>query len=65
MVGAVIMTHGDDQGLILPPKIAPLQAVIVPIYKNDAEKSSVLESANSVFKELKDSGIRVKLDDRE
>ncbi len=65
MVGAVIMTHGDDQGLILPPKIAPLQAVIVPIYKNDAEKTSVLESATSIFKELKDSGIRVKLDDRE
>ena len=65
MVGAVIMTHGDDQGLILPPKIAPLQVVIVPIYKNDTEKSSVLESTNSVFKDLKDSGIRVKLDDRE
>src|SRR5512139_113 len=65
MIGAVIMTHGDDQGLILPPKIAPFQAVIVPIYKSDAEKSKVMEVANKVFSELKGAGIRVKMDDRE
>jgi prolyl-tRNA synthetase len=65
MIGAVIMTHGDDQGLILPPKIAPFQAVIVPIYKSDAEKSKVMEVANKVFLELKGAGVRVKMDDRE
>jgi prolyl-tRNA synthetase len=65
MIGAVIMTHGDDQGLILPPKIAPFQAVIVPIYKSDAEKSKVMDVADKVFLELKGAGIRVKMDDRE
>ncbi|MEW6030611.1 MAG: proline--tRNA ligase [Chloroflexota bacterium] len=65
MVGAIIMTHGDDQGLVLPPRLAPIQAVIVPIYKNDAEKSKVMEAANRVFAELKAAGIRLKMDDRE
>ncbi|HET9910390.1 MAG TPA: proline--tRNA ligase [Anaerolineales bacterium] len=64
MIGAVIMTHGDDQGLIMPPKIAPIQAVIVPIYKSDDEHSKVMEVANKVFTELKAAGIRVKMDDR-
>jgi prolyl-tRNA synthetase len=59
------MTHGDDQGLILPPKIAPFQAVIVPIYKSDAEKNKVMDVANKVFLELKGAGVRVKMDDRE
>src|SRR5271168_94676 len=44
-IGAIIMVHGDDQGLILPPRLAPFQVVIVPIYKTDDEKSSVLENA--------------------
>jgi len=65
MIGAVIMTHGDDQGLVMPPKLAPIQAVIVPIYKNDAEKSKVMEVADKVFFELKAAGIRIKMDDRE
>ncbi len=65
MIGAIIMVHGDDQGLILPPRIAPIQAVIVPIYKNDAEKSKVMEVADRIFKELKLAKIRVKMDDRE
>jgi prolyl-tRNA synthetase len=65
MIGAIIMTHGDDQGLVLPPRLAPIQAVIVPIYKNDAEKVKVMEVANRVFKELKSAGIRVKMDDRD
>jgi prolyl-tRNA synthetase len=65
MIGAIIMVHGDDQGLILPPRLAPTQAVIVPIYKNDAEKTKVIEAANQLFKELKSAGIRVKMDDRE
>jgi prolyl-tRNA synthetase len=65
IIGAMIMVHGDDQGLVLPPRLAPTQAVIVPIYKNDAEKSKVMEVADRVFKELKDAGIRLKMDDRE
>src|SRR5512147_378633 len=64
-IGAVIMTHGDDQGLILPPRLAPIQAVIVPIFRDDAEKSKVMEVADKVFLELKGAGIRVKMDDRE
>ena len=65
MVGAIIMTHGDDKGLILPPRLAPIQVVIVPIYRNDAEKSVVMETANRIFAELKSAGIRQKMDDRE
>jgi prolyl-tRNA synthetase len=65
MVGAIIMTHGDDQGLVLPPRLAPVQVVIVPIYKNDAEKSRVMTVAKRVFLALKDAGIRLKLDERE
>ena len=62
-VGAIIMTHGDDQGLILPPRLAPIQVVIVPIYKNDEEKAAVLPVAEAVEKSL--SAFRVKLDTRE
>jgi prolyl-tRNA synthetase len=65
IIGAIIMVHGDDQGLVLPPRLAPIQAVIVPIYKNDAEKSKVMEVADRVFKELKAAGIRIKMDDRD
>ncbi len=65
MIGALIMVHGDDQGLVIPPRIAPTQVVIVPIYKNDAEKTKVMDVADRVFKELKDAGVRLKLDDRE
>ena len=65
MVGAIIMTHGDDKGLILPPRLAPIQVVIVPIYRNDTEKGVVMETANRVFAELKAAGIRLKMDDRE
>jgi prolyl-tRNA synthetase len=65
MIGAVIMVHGDDQGLKLPPVIAPIQVVIVPIFKSDEEKKGVMEAADRVFRELKAAGIRVKMDDRE
>lgn len=65
IIGALIMVHGDDQGLVLPPRLAPIQAVIVPIYKNDAEKTKVMEAADRVFKELKTAGIRLKMDDRD
>jgi prolyl-tRNA synthetase len=65
IIGALIMVHGDDQGLVLPPRLAPIQAVIVPIFKNDTEKSKVMEAADRIFKELKDAGIRLKMDDRD
>ncbi len=65
VVGALIMVHGDDQGLILPPKLAPYQAVIVPIFKTDEEKTSVLESARKLKEELGRANIRVILDERE
>ncbi len=61
-IGAIIMTHGDDQGLILPPRLAPIQAVIVPIFHDDAEKGPVMAAAEKVMKSLSD--LRVKLDDR-
>lgn len=65
MIGAIIMTHGDDQGLVLPPRVAPIQAVIVPIFKTDEEKAKVMEVADRIFKELKAAGIRIKMDDRD
>ncbi len=52
MIGAIIMVHGDDQGLVLPPRIAPIQAVIVPIYKTDEEKASVLKAAKDLKAQL-------------
>jgi len=64
-IGAIIMVHGDDQGLILPPRLAPYQLVIVPIYKTDAEKASVMEAAQRLRRELGDAGVRVKMDERE
>jgi prolyl-tRNA synthetase len=64
-IGAIIMVHGDDQGLILPPRIAPFQAVIVPIFKTDEEKASVIEAARKIRAELVAADIRVKLDERD
>ena len=64
-IGAIIMVHGDDQGLILPPRIAPFQAVIVPIYKTDDEKASVMNAARKIRAELVAAEIRVKLDERD
>ncbi|MCJ7620332.1 MAG: proline--tRNA ligase, partial [Anaerolineae bacterium] len=65
MVGAIIMVHGDAQGLRLPPVIAPIQVVVIPIYKGDDEKAVVLESVSGLAKELKDAGLRVHVDGRE
>ena len=64
-IGAIIMTHGDDQGLILPPRLAPIQAVIIPIFRSDADKAAVMPVVDRVFKELKAAGIRLKVDDRD
>jgi prolyl-tRNA synthetase len=65
VIGAIIMVHGDDQGLVLPPKLAPYQVVIVPIFKTDEEKTSVLDTARKVKAELVKANIRVILDERE
>lgn len=65
MVGAVVMTHGDDTGLRLPPRLAPIQVVIVPIYRTDDERGPVLEAANNLKSSLIDAGVRVQLDDRD
>ncbi|MBT3337892.1 MAG: proline--tRNA ligase [Anaerolineae bacterium] len=65
MIGALIMVHGDDQGLKMPPKIAPIQVVIVPIFRKDHEKEMVMPVVDKVFAELKEAGVRVKVDDRE
>ena len=61
-VGAIIMTHGDDQGLVLPPRLAPIQTVIVPIYKNEDERVRVMAVAQNLLAELRE--YRVHLDDR-
>jgi prolyl-tRNA synthetase len=64
-VGAIIMVHGDDQGLIFPPRLAPYQVVIVPIFKTEEEKAAVFENARKLRKELVDAGIRLMMDERE
>lgn len=64
-VGGIIMTHGDDAGLMLPPRLAPIQVVIVPIWKKDDEKKGVLNAAASVKELLQTAGVKVKLDDSE
>jgi len=61
-VGAIIMAHGDDQGLVLPPRLAPYQVVLIPIYKNDEERSKVMPVVEKLKAEL--SGFRLKVDDR-
>jgi prolyl-tRNA synthetase len=64
-IGAIIMVHGDDQGLIFPPRLAPFQLVIVPIFKNDEEKAGVMATARKIRAELGDANIRVTMDERE
>jgi prolyl-tRNA synthetase len=65
MVGAVVMTHGDDKGLRLPPRLAPIQVVIVPIFKSDEEQSAVEEVVERLRRELMAADIRVHVDNRE
>jgi prolyl-tRNA synthetase len=64
-IGAIIMVHGDDQGLILPPKLAPHQAVIVPIFKNEEEQGQVIEAARKLKATLIAAGFRAITDERE
>jgi prolyl-tRNA synthetase len=66
LIGGLVMTHSDDDGLVLPPKLAPLQAVIVPFFRKDAaENQRVLEAGERLARELGEAGIRVKFDARE
>jgi len=65
LIGCVIMTHGDDKGLILPPKIAPIQVVIIPIYYTNDDKDSVIQKAHQIKDDLSKIDLRVHLDDRE
>jgi prolyl-tRNA synthetase len=65
LVGALVMAHSDDDGLVLPPKLAPIHVVIVPIYKTDEEKTATAEAASRIAKELKAVGVVAKVDDRE
>jgi len=64
-MGALVMTHSDDNGLVLPPNLAPDQVVIVPIYRNDEQFDAVSEAANELMKELRAKGLRVKYDNRD
>lgn len=63
LMGALIMSHSDDNGLVLPPKLAPYQVVIVPIYKNEEGLAAISEKVNQIVTELKNLGISVKYDD--
>ncbi len=65
LMGALIMTHSDDQGLVLPPNLAPIQVVIVPIYKGEEQLAEISEVANTIVKELRAVNITVKFDDRD
>src|SRR5262249_48828847 len=74
LIGAIIMTHSDDQGLVLPPRLAPIHAVIVPIFKTPEEKAAVLEAANPLAAGIRELPLRewlnyetvsVRVDDRE
>ncbi len=65
LMGALIMTHSDDHGLVLPPKLAPNQVVIVPIYRSEEQFDLVSDVAKEVMKELRAKGIRVKFDNRD
>jgi len=62
-IGAIIMTHGDDQGLVLPPRLAPIQAVILPIFRKEEERTPVFEAVERIKKQL--HHLRIKVDDRE
>ncbi|MFT4978428.1 MAG: prolyl-tRNA synthetase [Myxococcota bacterium] len=65
LIGGAIMTHSDDVGLILPPKVAPVQVVVVPIWRKDKEREAVLDFARDVFAKLRAGGIRAEIDERD
>lgn len=65
LIGGLIMTHSDDDGLVLPPRLAPTQVVIVPIWKNEEERATVLSYIHPIRISLQKAGVRIKLDDRD
>ncbi len=65
LVGGMVMTHGDDNGLVLPPRVAPMQVAVVPIWKAADPKDRILEAASSIAAGLRERGVRVRLDDRD
>jgi len=65
LIGALIMAHSDDNGLVLPPKLAPIQVVIIPIYKGTEQLGAIAEKAETIKKKLQEKGISVKFDDRD
>lgn len=65
LIGALIMSHSDDNGLVLPPKLAPIQVVIVPIYRKEEQLKAITEKVGEIIKDLKAKGITVKYDDRD
>ena len=65
LIGGMIMTHGDDKGLVLPPKVAPIQVVIIPIYYSKEDKENVLQKACQIKDSLSNNDVRIHLDDRE
>ena len=65
LIGGMIMVHGDDKGLVLPPRVAPIQVVIIPIYHSDEERETILEKSREIEKWLIGTNIRVHLDDRD
>lgn len=65
LMGALIMSHSDDEGLVLPPSLAPVQVVIIPIFRKEEERSLVLEKANAYLKAIRALGISIKIDERE
>jgi prolyl-tRNA synthetase len=65
LIGGLIMTHSDDKGLVLPPKLASVHAVFIPIYRKDAERAGVIEKANQLVAELRGAGFSAEADDRE
>ena len=64
LIGAMIMVHGDDKGLILPPKVAPIQVVIVPIYNSEEDKTRILKNSEQIKDDLESKNIRTHIDDR-
>ena len=64
LMGALIMSHGDDNGLVLPPKLAPYQVVIIPIFKSESELSDISDYVNPLIDEIRKNGITVKYDNR-
>jgi prolyl-tRNA synthetase len=65
LMGALIMTHSDDRGLVLPPNLAPTQVVIVPIYKNEEQFSAISEVAKELMQDIRSKGVTIKYDDRD